>query len=149
MQRLFPLVICWLICRHAQTIDYVIVETSDPVTQTIKSRTGWNSQKLWTMITQKFSTLQALKPFSHKSKNLFLQSCPKEFIRFLCECIINLLKGNLQSMKRQRVAKIQSEVWLLSLKFKTWKQRRDILASEKNLQLFKVITSPFINTLSW
>ena len=36
-------------------------------------------------------------------QSLFLQSCPKEFIRFLCECIINLLKGNLQSIKRRHV----------------------------------------------
>ena len=32
-------------------------------------------------------------------QKFFLQSCPKKFIRFLCECIINLLKGNLQSIK--------------------------------------------------
>ena len=32
--------------------------------------------------------------FSQLPKSL-LQSCPKEFIRLLCECIINLLRGNL------------------------------------------------------
>ena len=36
-------------------------------------------------------------------QNILLQSCPKEFIRFLCDCIINLLKGNLQSMKKHHV----------------------------------------------
>ena len=30
----------------------------------------------------------------HNCNSLCLQSCPKEFIRFLCDCIINLLKGN-------------------------------------------------------
>ena len=29
MQRLFPLVICWLICRRRKTIDYVIAQTVD------------------------------------------------------------------------------------------------------------------------
>ena len=29
--------------------------------------------------------------FSHKCKSLFFQSCPEEFIWFLCECITNLL----------------------------------------------------------
>ena len=43
MQPLFPLVICWLICRHAQTIDYVFVQTPDPFPQNFLSRTGWNS----------------------------------------------------------------------------------------------------------
>ena len=149
MQRLFVLSICWLICRHAQTIDYVIVQTPDPFPKTFITRTGWNVPKFWTMNTQNLSTLQLFQSFSHKSKNLFLQSCPKEFIRFLCECIINLLKGNLQNIMRHHVAKFQTEVRLLSLKRTTWKQGRDILASEKGLQLIKVITLPVINHLSW
>ena len=77
------------------------------------------------------------------------QSCPKEFIRFLCECMINLLKGNLQSIKRHHVGKIQDEVWLLSLKRTTWKQRRNVMSSEKRLHLIAVITLPVINHLSW
>ena len=149
MQRLFPLVVCWLICRHAQTIDYDIVQTPDPFLQSFISPTGWNRQKFWTMNTQKLSTLQMFQSFSHESKNLFLQSCLKEFTRFLCECIIYLLKGNLQSIKRHHVAKFQSEVRLLSLKRTIWKQRRDILASERGLQLIKVFTLPVINHLSW
>ena len=48
--------------------------------------------KKWTMNTQNLSTLQVFQSFAHKCKSLFLQSCPIEFIRFLCECIINLLK---------------------------------------------------------
>ena len=73
-------------------------------------------------------------------RNLFPQSCPKVFIRFLCESIINLLKGNLQSIKRHHVAKFQSKVRLLSLKRTTWKQGRDILASEKSLSLLPSLT---------
>ena len=149
MQRLFLLVICWLICHHAQTIDYVIVQTPDPFPQNFISRTSWNSQKFWTMITQNLSTLQVFQSYSHKCKSPFLQSCPKEFIRFLCKCIKNLLKGNLPSIKRHHVVKFRSEVRLLSLKRTTWKQRRDILASERGLQLIKVITPPVINHLSW
>ena len=94
------------------------------------------------------STLQVFQSFSHKCKGLFLQSCPKEFIRFLCECIINLLKGNLQSLKRHHLVKLQNQVRLLSLKRTTWKQRRDILASERGLQLIKIFTPPVINHLS-
>ena len=149
MQRLFPLVICWLICRHAQTIGYVIVQTPDPFPQNFIFLTGWNSQNFWMMTTKKFSTLHVLQSFSHKCKSLFLQSCPKEFIRFLRECIINLLKGNLQSIKTHHVAKFQSEVRLLSLKPTPRKQRRDILASERGLQLIKNFTLPVINHLFW
>ena len=55
-------------------------------------------------------------PQSRKCKSHVLQSCPKEFIRFLCECIVNLLKGNLQTIKGHHVVKFQDKVWLLSLK---------------------------------
>ena len=37
MQRLFPLVICWLICRRGQTKDYVIAQTVDLFRQNFKS----------------------------------------------------------------------------------------------------------------
>ena len=149
MQRLFPLVICWVIFRHAQTIGYVIVQKPDPFRQNSIIRTAWNRQKFWTMNTQNLSTLQVFQSFSNKCKSLFLQSCPNELIWFLCECKINLPKGNLQSIKRHHVANFQSEVRLLSPTGTTWKQRRDILASERGLQLIKVITLPIINHLSW
>ena len=149
MQRLFTLVICWLICPHAQTIDYVIVQTPDPFPQNFIFLTGWNSQSFRTMNTQNLSTLHVIQSFSHKCKSLFLQSCPKKLIRLLCECMINLLKGNLQSIKRHHVAKFQSEVLLLSLKRTTRKQRRDILASERGLQFINFFIPPGINYLSW
>ena len=147
MQRLFPLVFFWLICRHAQTIDYVFVQTPDPFPQNIISRTGWNSQKIFSK--QNLSTLQVFQSFSHNCKTLFIQSCPKTFIQFLCKCIINQLQGNLEGKKGQHVAKFQSEIRLSSLKRTTWKQRRDILASEKGLQLITVFTPPVTNHLSW
>ena len=86
--------------------------------------------------------------FFPQMQKSFPSVLPKKFIRFLRECIINLLKGNLQSIKRQHVTKFQSAVRLLSLKRTTWKQIRDLLASEKGLQLIKVITPPAINHLS-
>ena len=68
--------------------------------------------------------------FPQMQKPLF-QFCPKEFIRFLCEDIVNLLKGNLQTIKRHHVVKFQHEVWLLSVKRTTWKQKRNALSSGK------------------
>ena len=97
---------------------------------------------------QNLSTLQVFQSLSRKCKSHFLQSWPKEFIRFLRECIVNLLEGNLQAIKRHHVVRFQEEVWLLSLKRTTWKQRRNVLSSEKGLQLIPVITPPVINHLS-
>ena len=102
----------------------------------------------WTQKIPLLSKCSNLLPTN--AKNLFHQSCPKEFIRCLCECTINLLKRNLQSIKRHYVAKFQRELWLLSLRRTTWKQKkRDILASERGLQPIKVITPLVINHLSW
>ena len=53
----------------------------------------------------------------------------------------------LASHKKHHVVKFQDEVWLLSLKRTTWKQRRKVLSSEKGLQLMAVITPPVINHL--
>ena len=40
--------------------------------------------------TQYLYTFQGFQSLSGKCKSHFLQSCPKEFIRFLCECMVNL-----------------------------------------------------------
>ena len=98
------------------------------------------------MNTQNLSNLQVFQSLSRKCKSHFLQSCPKEFIRFLRECILNLLKGNFQAIKRHHVVK--DDVSILSLKRTTWKQRRNIVSSEKGLQLKAVITPPIINHFS-
>ena len=100
------------------------------------------------MNTQNIFALQVFQLLSRKCKSHFLQSCPKEFFRFLCECIVNLLKGKLQAVKKHDVVKFQDDVWLLLLNRITWKQRRNVLSSEKGLQLIAVITPPVINHLS-
>ena len=41
------------------------------------------------------------------------------------------VKGNLQPIKRHHVVMFQDEVWLLSLKRTTWKQRRNVLSSKR------------------
>ena len=44
------------------------------------------------------------------------KSCLKEFIKFLYECKVILLNGNLQSVKRHHMTKNQIKVWWSSLK---------------------------------
>ena len=100
------------------------------------------------MNTQNLSTLQLLPSLYRKCKSHFLQSCPKEFIRVLCECIVNRLKGNLLAINIHHVLEFQDEVWLLLLERTIWKQRRNVLSSEKRLQLIAVITPPVIIHLS-
>ena len=100
------------------------------------------------MNTKKFPYSPSVPIAFLQMQSHFLHSRPKEFIRFLSECIVNIVKGNLQGIKRHHVVKFQDDVWLLLLERTTWKQRRNILSSEKGLQLIAVITLPVICHLS-
>ena len=97
------------------------------------------------------STLQAFQHFSLACKIQFLKTCPKEFIRFLSEWIVNLLQGNLSEVKRRHVLKYRDKLHELSLKRTTWKQRRSLLSSHKGKGLLlKKTISPFVLIhLSW
>ena len=95
------------------------------------------------MTIQNLSILQAFQHFSPKCKIQFLQNSPKEFIRFLSECIVNLLHGNLQDLKKEQVTKYRKQIHALSLVRTTWKERRRILSTKKGLLLIKTI-SPFV-----
>ena len=66
-----------------ETIDYVIVQTPDPCCRSFTPRTGWNNYIFWTMNTQNLSTLQMFQSSSRKCNNIFVQSFPKQLIRFL------------------------------------------------------------------
>ena len=78
----------------------------------------------------------------------FIKTCPKEFIRFLSECIVNLLQGNLSEVKRRHVLTNKDKIHELPLKRTTWKQRRSLLSSQKGLLLTKTFSSFVINHLS-
>ena len=84
-----------------------------------------------------------------RMQNSVSKTCPKEFIRFLSECIVNLLQGNLSEVKRRHFLKYRDEIHELFLKRTTWKQRRSLLSSQKGLLLIKTISPFVINHLSW
>ena len=131
MQRLYLLVICWLICHREQTIAYATAQIAEIFHQSFMYSTTWSIWNIWTMNTLSFSTLQTFQHFSLACKIQFLKTCPKEIIRFLSECIVNLLQGNLSEVKRRHVLKNRDEIHELSLKRTTWKQRRSLFLSQK------------------
>ena len=108
-----------------------------------------NESKIWDDQHTKSLYSPSLPIIFAQMQKSFSSVLPKRvYPVFFCECIINLLKGNLQSIKRHDVVKFESEVQLLSLKRTSWKQKRDILTSERDLLLIKSITPPVINHLS-
>ena len=105
MQRLHLLVICWLVCLREQTIAYATAHIEEVLHQSFVYPTTWSIWKIWPMNTLNLSTLQAFQHFSLAWKLQFLKTCPKEFIRFLSECIVNLLQENLSEVKKKHVLK--------------------------------------------
>ena len=94
------------------------------------------------MNTQNLSTLQVFQSLCRKCKSHFIRSCPKEFIRFLCECIVNLLKKKFARHKKKSRGKVLRRSFVTIVKKTTWKQRRNILSSENDCNYLTVITPP-------
>ena len=137
MQRQCLLVICWLICLREQTIAYDTAQRVELLNQSFMYPTTWSIWNIWKMNT-----------ISLACKIQFLKTCPKEFIRFFSEWIVNLLQGNLAE-KISRVVNYRDKIHELSLRRTTWKQRRGLVWSQKGFLLKKTI-SPFVsNHLSW
>ena len=63
MQRLYLLVICWLICLREETIAYATAQIVEVFHQSFMYPTTWSISIIWTMSTQNLSTLQAF--FQH------------------------------------------------------------------------------------
>ena len=68
---------------------------------------------------------------SPQVQKFFFQRCSRESIQFLCQCKKNLLKGNLQSIKKTR-RKFSTRVLTIVSKTNKRMLRRDILESEKD-----------------
>ena len=92
------------------------------------------------METQTFSTLRTFHSFSCKSKSIILQSCPKIFIRFLCECLEKSARRKPPSRKQASSGKTLERSSVVSKK--TGIKDRTFKPPKKNLQLLKVLVSP-------
>ena len=75
-----------------------------------------------------------------------LRKVDDDFIKFLAECIVNVVHGNFQTAKQEQFKthiKILKQLIIKSRKEITRKQQRAILTSINGLKLLKSI-SPFI-----
>ena len=60
---------------------------------------SWSFWNRWAMKTNNIFTLQVLQSFPPNCKSPFIQCCPKDFIRFLCEGLKNMLKKTSNAWK--------------------------------------------------
>ena len=143
------LVIYWLSCLREQTTAYATTQIAEKLQQVIMYRTTCSIWNIWTMNQLNLSPLQAFQHFSLECKIQFLKTCPKDFIRLLSECNVNLLQGNLSEVKRSHMLKHRDKYHKLFLKGTTWNQRRSVLSSQKGFLLIKTVSPLVINHLSW
>ena len=140
-QQLCPTIIYWLTCRHEQTINCLFVRTTDPFLQFFRFPTSWTTWNLRTKNRQKnltiynFSNLFSTK----KTASIFLQSCSKEFFRFIgiWDYIVNMHERNGQSIISHHMTTFQNEGWLLSVERMTWKQKKGRFGIQKRVTTHK------------
>ena len=71
------------------------------------------TSKVFQQWTHKMSLLSNCSNHLPTNVNFYLlRSCPKEMMRLLCECIVDLHKGDLLSRKTYHFTKFQKEVWM-------------------------------------
>ncbi len=90
-------------------------------------------------------TLLVFQTFSPGFKKQFLQKCSKKFIHFLCECLFNLVEGNLAGIEKQNVTAYKHQIRRLTQKTPGVQERRQILSSPKGLALLKAISPSVIS----
>ena len=90
---------------------------------------------------------EALLDLNKNFQPAFHLHCPKELTRFLCECIVNLIEGNITVVRRNQFNRIQKQHRKLTSK-PTLSSRRLILCSQAGLTILSYIYQPCMNKLS-
>jgi len=81
------------------------------------------------VIARAVSDLKKLKRLSKKGRNKFFKECSKDCVMRICECIKNVLKGNvsLKSCHLKKLSRHRQSLRSLSAKSTTLAKRRKLL----------------------
>ena len=95
------------------------------------------------MSAQYVSILPIFQKLSLRLRKQFILNCPKDFIQFRSECLVNLLRGELRDLRKEDVVKYRKEISEITQKRTPLHKTRIILGSTKGLQLISIII-PFV-----
>ena len=125
--RRFSTVFFWSICLPGQ-LRYC--KHNESISLNTLNADDWSTYSVRMMNTHTISTLQEFRLFSSKCIRQSLQFFLNKFLQLLCECIVNLPKGNLQIMKtsHNKVSKIR--LVTISEKKQHGSKKRDVPASK-------------------
>ena len=73
--------------------------------------------------------LETLCHLNNKQRITFLRIADDKFIRCICECVFNTLKGNVTLKRREkdRLSKYKSTLRRIATKRENWKDKRQLL----------------------
>lgn len=83
-----------------------------------------------TQMKSKRELLKRLQKQSHTVRQNHVKHCPEKDIRTICECCLNLLKGNIPVSDKQKraLARYKSKLRILAKKGRTLKYKRKVLS---------------------
>ena len=146
------------VCSLRSFVDWLVATNSRLITFLYKQRT----QSLKVSYS---GTPEAFEVFARRIYKISLFSkCSNQFPtsgKVICFSVVQIvypvsLRRLIKSAERKPAnhnktsrGKLSKRDWIIVSKRTTWKQRREILASESGLQLIEVTTPPVNNQLSW
>ncbi len=93
--------------------------------------------------------LKTWSAFATDFQKQFILHSPSSFIYFLSECVHNLVQGNVDSVRKSQVEKLEPQIVKLCRKKTSLRQRRLILASRKGLVLIKILAGPVLEKFGY
>ena len=142
------MVILWLILEHTLLICWDIVQMKLHFPQIALKQTFVLVLVILMINAQNYYTLKLYRNLNKTFQPAFLLHCHKEFIRFLCECIVNLFEGDLTGVTKNQFACFQKQLGKLRSKLTTLCSRRLILGSKAGTTLLIYIYQPCKNNFS-
>ena len=94
---------------------------------------------------QNYYTLSLYQKFSPTLRKFLILHCPDEIIKFLCDCIFNVVKGKVSLEKNVRekmslLSREKSNIETICTKKRvSLKRKRQVLGSDRGLRLLKVV----------
>ena len=98
------------------------------------------------MNAKELDTLKLFLTWGKAAQRTFLETCNCRFLSFICECIANILHGNVLIDKRL-LFRFQSELDHLRKKSQSGTVRRQILSTNKGIELINTIAPAIITKL--
>ena len=98
------------------------------------------------MNAKELDTLRHFSSLPIKKQKQFLATCDVEFVKCICECVINILLGNVP-ISKTKLYRFQSILTQLKQKRLSSAVRRKILSRKKGIDLINTIKNAIIKRL--